>query len=90
MKIITHEGKVYGLSVPEERHWVCMRCRDVSRPTITPLEEYEDGDHEPSGDSLCRQCSAAVILGKPGLIPWIELTEEETDKLWGAAAERSR
>ncbi len=87
MKYIHHEGKVYGLSTLEMgRHWVCMSCRDTSRPTITPLEEHEDGDHEPDGDSLCLQCSLRVLLEKPGLSRWIDLTEDQTEKLWEKTA----
>lgn len=84
MKYITTPSGIFGLSKMETgRHWVCMTCRDQDKDTLTPLQEYEDGDHEPDGDSLCRECSLKeVTRRRPGLDKWIRISVEEVEKVW--------
>ena len=83
MKFIHTQFGIFGLSKLETgRHWVCMSCRNVDKDTLTPMQEYEDGDHEPDGDSLCAECARKeVTKRRPGLDKWIRLSVEEVEKV---------
>ena len=86
MKNIDTPYGLFGLSKMETgRHWVCMKCRDQDQDTLTPLFEHRDGDHEPDGDSLCRDCVFALTIGGKSLERWLDLTHKEAERVWEAA-----
>lgn len=84
MKIIQAANQYFGFSTLDSgRHWVCMSCFDPKKDTLTPLLEYEDGDHEPDGDSLCKECSEReTIQRRSGLERWIALYPEQINEAW--------